>query len=519
MKSPRTFWLCLAVVLVLFVAQGAWFATRMVTWTDESAYVHLGYLVATGQISLFQDEMTGSRVPLPFWVLGLSQVVWGRSLLAARLVSLALAAVALVLTALVARRCRRDSDNLAGVMAAVFLASQGVIVCYLATATYHALAGTLLLSGLLLMMSDRQPSGRVAGMAVLSILFLVRTNLWPILPAAFVLAIYQSRDRRERVLLTGAAALVPVLFFLSDSRHMKLLLYVPGVNRVPGLLPYPNPWRLIEVPQPTLAERIGGVARFGRTYEFWILALAFLVVLILIRRVRGMPARTFFESSWVRIIAGLAIYLAIWQIFILRDYPRAFIAWFPSWAPLVAIVLGVEFTTVLTQRDWGPPARAVIATILAALVVLPMAIVRHPLLPMERDARPLHDLSASAAHFGRLVPAGSKVFLWGDSLPLYLAGVTPYLRQIHSANTLALREDRVAIEKSGLWGERELETWLGRDADYAVVEQLILDYYGPRAPAQVARITTLLQTHFERLDRVQDYPWFVYDVYRRRPRS
>ena len=45
-------------------------AERMVTWTDESAYVHLGYLTATGQISLFQDELTGSRMPLSFWIVG-----------------------------------------------------------------------------------------------------------------------------------------------------------------------------------------------------------------------------------------------------------------------------------------------------------------------------------------------------------------------------------------------------------------------------------------------------------------
>jgi len=517
--SPRTFRVCLALVVVLFLAQGVWFANRMVTWTDESAYVHLGYLLATGQISLFQDEMTGSRVPLPFWVVGLSQVWWGRSLLAARLVSLALAAVALVLAALIARRCSRDAGGLAGILAALFLASQGVLVCYLATATYHGLAAVVLLTGLLFMMSARQPFGRIAGMAVLSLLFLVRTNLWPILPAALVLALYQGRSRRERALVTVAAVLVPALFFLTDSRHLKLLLYVPGVNRITWLVPFPSPWGLIEIPQPTTAERVWGAVRFGRTYEFWTLAVTFLAAVIVIRRVRGLEVRAFFENRWVRLLTALAIYLAIWQVFILRDFPRALIGWFPSWAPIVAIVLGVEYSTVLTRRDWPRQARAVIAVIVAVLLVAPMVMIRHPLLPLERDARPLRALSASASHFSRLVPAGSKVFLWGDSLPPYMAGITPYLRQIHSAYTLALVENRAAIEKCGLWGGREIETWLGSDADYAIVEPRILDDYRPRASAQVARITALLETSFEKLDRVQDYPWFVYDVYRRRARS
>ena len=52
----------------------------MVTWTDESAYVHLGYFSVTGQISLFQDELTGSRMPRPFWTVGRSQVMTAAAL-------------------------------------------------------------------------------------------------------------------------------------------------------------------------------------------------------------------------------------------------------------------------------------------------------------------------------------------------------------------------------------------------------------------------------------------------------
>ena len=62
------YWLGVTLLCVLFVIDGAWLAQRLVTWTDESAYVHLGYLAASGRISLFQDEMTGSRMPLPFWI-------------------------------------------------------------------------------------------------------------------------------------------------------------------------------------------------------------------------------------------------------------------------------------------------------------------------------------------------------------------------------------------------------------------------------------------------------------------
>jgi hypothetical protein len=86
----------------------------MVTWTDESAYVHLGYLTVTGQINLFQDELTGSRMPLSFWIVGGSQVLWGRSLLAARLAGLGLGLARRRCAPASSRSRRDDSDGGAG---------------------------------------------------------------------------------------------------------------------------------------------------------------------------------------------------------------------------------------------------------------------------------------------------------------------------------------------------------------------------------------------------------------------
>lgn len=515
MRRPQTFWWCLALIATLFVAQGVRLAHRMVTWTDESAYVNLGYLVASGQVSLFQDEMTGSRVPLPFWVLGLSQVAWGRSLLAARLASLALAVVALVFAALLARRLRGD---VAGLLAAAFLATQGVLVGYFATATYHGLAAAILLGGLILILSERQPAGRLLGMVVVSLLFLVRTNLWPILPAVFLAVLLQGRNRSERLWSVVAAVAVPILFFVSDLRHLKLLLYVPVVNKVTAWFGYSNPWSLIKIPQPSWGDRVWALVRFGRMYEFWVLALALLAMLILLHRFRGLPTRPFFEDRRLNLLGALAVYIGVWQVIILREFPKALVAWFPSWAPLVAIVLGAGFATAFARGGFTRTGRAALATVLALIMLAPTFIIRHPLLPSgaAAAASPLRDLSAAADHFGRLIPSGSTVFLWGDPLPLYLAGLTPYLRQIHSPFTLAAEEDRAAIEESGLWGQQEMQAWLGRDAQYAVLEQRVVDHYRHRAPDRLAEVERLLEQNFVRLERVEDYRWFAYDVYVRR---
>jgi hypothetical protein len=118
-----------------------------------------------------------------------------------------------------------------------------------------------------------------------------------------------------------------------------------------------------------------------------------------------------------------------------------------------------------------------------------------------------------------LVPPGARVFLLGDSLIPYLAGSTPYLQQIHSPETLAIVQERRGIEKGGLWGDREMELWLSKDADYAVVGPQVVDYLATRRPGQIARFRALLAEYFDRIGRVDDYRWLVYDIYVRRSRA
>jgi hypothetical protein len=509
------FWSALALAAALYCVEGGALAERMVTWTDESAYVHLGYLAATGQISLFQDELTGSRMPLPFWIVGGSQVLWGRSLRAARLTALAIGLVALALVALIARRLAGD---LAGILAAFFFATQGVLVGYFATGTYHSLAAGILLGGVALIVCLRPPWGPVLGMATLSLLFLTRTNLWPVIPGVLLVLLWEALGVRRRLALVAAAAAVPLAFFLSDTRHLKILAYVPVVSRLVRSLGYPGGWSLIDLPDPPLWDRAWAFIRLARMYEFWTLAALLLCAILIIRRLKRLETRVVFADRRVRLLAALLVYIAAWQVLILWKFPKAFVGWFPSFAPLAAILLGVGFARVFGLPDFRRGGRRVTAVLLVLLMAAPMIIVRHPLLVPAREAgaAPLPALNAAGAHFKKDVKPGAKVFLWGDSLPLYLAGILPYLRQIHSTNTFAVVEDRVAIRKSGLWGREEMERWLSSDADYVVLEPQTLEPYRARHPDLMARFDSLLRQHFELIDKVEDYRWQVFELYARR---
>ena len=508
------FWPWLVLVSALFLLQGARLAWQMLTWPDESAYVHLGYLAAAHKVNLFQDEMIGARMPLPFYVIGVSQLLWGRNLFAARLLSVAFGLSAVILSAVIARRM---GGNLAGILTALFIASNGVLVGYFATATYHAFAAAILLLGLAMIVCIQARSVRVLGVATLSVLVLVRTNLWAIPPAIVAALVIRARSIHYAVSLIVAGLLIPLAFFAWDVRHLKVLAYVPVIDRLVHPLGFRSTLELTAFDAQIRGNWWGALLRSLRMYEAWVVAAA---VLCLVHVAAGQSKRSQSTgSSHGAAIAlfALFVYTALTQVVVFANRLTQYPAYFPSWAPLGAILLGVGFARAIGDPNQAPWRRHLVQGILVIVLLYPTIFIRHPLLP----APPVHpsamvQLDLAARHVARLIPSGSRVFLWGNSLPLYLAGSDPYLQQIYSDETLAAVEDTAAISRNGLWGTSDIQRWLSKDAAYVVLDPRLLETGLPTRSQQIHLMRGLLDKHFEWIGRVDDYRWLLYDVYRRR---
>ena len=508
------FWPWLAPAGALFLLQGVRMAWQMPTWPDESAYLHLGYLAATHQINLFQDEMLGARMPVPFYVIGMSQVLWGRDLLTARLFSLAFGLVALVLVAIIARRI---AGNLAGILGALFLAGNGVLVGYFATATYHALAAVILMLGLALIVGVQKRSVNVAGVAILSVLFLVRTNLWTIPPAVVAAVALQVRSVPYAITLIGTALIIPVTFFAWDIHHLKVLAYVPVIGGLVRPLGFQSTLDLTAFDAQIRGNWRMATVRTVRMYEAWVVAAAVLCFAHVAtgRSRTSEPGHR--DPGAILALLAFFIYVAVSQVIVFANRLPQYPAYFPSWAPLAAALLGAGFAGLLGDPHQAPWRRHVVQGTLVLVLVYPAIFVRHPLLPVP----PAHpsataQLRLAARHFERLIPPGSRVFLWGNSLPLYLAGRDPYLQQIYSDELLAAVEDTAAIQRNGLWGMRDIERWLSTDAGYVVLDPRLLETGLATRGQQIRLMRSLLEKHFELIGRVDDYQWFPYDVYARK---
>lgn len=504
--------------VIIYLALGFFLTRTLISSDDEESYLALGYLAVTGEISLYQDEMTGQRMPLPFYVLGGSQLVFGRNLWGARLLSLALGLGALGFTMAVGRRLH---GNLAGLLAGFFLATQGAIVGYYATAAYHAMTALILTGAVWVLLKEGLPGRYALGMAVASILFFTRTNLFPALPFFFVWALFGARTLLERSSVVLAMVAPPAIFFLWDATHLKLLAHVPVLDRLVESMGYRSILYFQAVPQSGLGDQVWSLIIFARRYESWALAAFGLMLAAGITLVRGRRLATPTPGRATAAVAGLCAWILVWHLIIFRHNFKWVIAYFPDFAPLAAVLLGVSFGALLTRLDLPGLARGALLSGLVAGLTVSLVWIRHPLMPTPIP-RPFHGdsiqlLDRAAAQIKALVPDDARLFLFGQSMPVYLAGLRPYIQQIMAPRTLAVNDkDEWLVSRSGVWGRAEVERWLGQEAGYVLISPHVLRAFEPDRPESVGRIRELLRERFAFVGRVSEAPWFVYDVYHRR---
>jgi hypothetical protein len=509
--------LLLGALVVAFLALGMLFAVYLAPWDAEWGYVTLGRLAIEGRIGLFQDEMIGERMPLPYYLIGLSQLA-GPSLLAARVASLAAGALAVILTF---RAGAAMAGPTCGLLAAAFLATHGVVVGYFAAASYFALCAALTAAGLAALGTGRRPWGSLLCMACFVGVAFARANLAVMAPFVFAYLWWTAPTRIERLALLAVFAGPAVLFFAWSSDHWKILAYVPVFERLVAPLGYRSGFALgvhDVFPRGSIGR---AVAWFGRMHFFWLATGAMLAIAWLITRPRGAGAPRPDKAAHAVFCAALGVWTLAWQIVILRDYPKSVAAWVASFAPVWAIGLAWAACVALMPGRSPVTVRAAVAAAIGAAFAIGPSLPRHAAMP-----RPLPSpstvtaLEATARAIRDVVPPGARVFVFGNPLPTYLAGARPYLQQAIHPGTFVASTDTYAVSRSGMWGARELEEWLGREARYAVVDRQTADHLGGIDAYRplVARMFALLDREFDVAARIASGPgesmrlW----VYRRR---
>lgn len=495
--------LLLALAVALTLAQGLYYARVLVPSHDAVQYLLVGQKVVRGEIGIYDDRLPGNRLPLPFYILGLTQ--WqGPDLYAARHLNIAIGCFVVLLTGLLGYKL---GGAMAGGLSALFLATQGVIVAYFSTEGYPAISALALVVCLLALAHQRW----MLGAFLAGLLFLVRSNLWP---AAVMLGGYAvwkvaadlaqrpkragrlgstwdlgtgrgltsrvSTPRHHEVFLASvvvrrAATLAfffaPLVIFLaSDPTHLKVLAYVPGLKYLVAPLGYMSVLTLDDRTALPFYSQLWEAARLVRRYEFWALALA---VLLVYRGWRGLhKPLTIFLGACLAVMAAMYYWNMRW----LGLY-------FVPYAPAFAVLLGLGYAPMLrfrTRQGWdGNPWRMpAVALLMIVLLVPPLVIARNPLLPpwgVRGEA--LKPVLAEAAELKKLVPADANVYYYGIATVPYLGGVPiTHLEQFYTPTQLPrIPVDEYTVKRSGLVPPSVMRSRLKREADYAIINQRMLD--------------------------------------------
>ena len=504
----------LSAVIAAFIVFGMQFALYLVPWDAESGYLVFGYRALRGEIRLFQDEIVGQRLPLPFYIIGLTQIIVGPSLLAGRLLSVGLGTVASLLTFRLGWLIGGRPVAFIGLL---LLVTHGIVVGYYAAASHFALTALLIIAGVWAVAEFPGVRGHLVCMACFSTLALSRPNLVPLVPAVAVYLLILARGMLERVVIISIAVGPLAAFLLTDVEHLKILSYVPGVAAIVEPLGYRSLFDLgAQAMIPADAWPVG-LAWFLRRHMFWIAttALATVSVAWAVRHRRTMTVM----PPLALFCAGLALYGLAAQAVVYRMYPKSISAYVVALAPLWAITLACGLSLLLCDNTAARRIRMVTCVIFAAILLLSPTFSRHSAMPRPLPtATTIELLARTAVRISSVVPRGARVFLVGASVVPYLAGVEPYPQQVMHEWTLVPSADAYAISRSGLWGTKEIDAWLGHDAPFALIDHELFDELRniPDYRPLVSHMDRLLQRHFVLVTVVSDFPWkpHLY-VYRR----
>ena len=487
-------WLLAGLLLALLLLGGFHVLALLSDGDSEGAHLLHGWLILRGELGLFSPEMTGHRTPFPYWWIGLSQVLFGPSLLAGRVFSL-LAGWAGVL--ILWRAARRALGEPAGTLTLLLLATNAYLLSHFAVAAFHGLAFFWVALGAWFLMAS---AWRWRGVAVVLCawgLFLTRPQLGLAIPLAGAWALIGGHGGRWPIL---AAVGLPGAAFLAAywPGVLKMAAYVPLLDRLA------EGWGYVSVPmpgEPDWGTRVWRAGRLAlRSYKAWI-ALGLLGWAFWPTGATALPRKA-------KVLLWAFLALALSQLAVVNFSWKVAVGYFPAFAGLLAVPLAARYAQLLALCAAPPPGKSarrdrlvvVTASLALALLVGPLWS-PPPNLPLAVDPAKFAALEAGRAsrELAHLIQPGTPIFLFGPATVPHLAGLRPPIQPSNHLETLQGSPDAPRLRRSGLWGTADIADWLARDPrPYAVLwrDGLLarVDRYGWQAPA--ALMLALLERHY-----------------------
>lgn len=444
------------------------------TWVDESKYLIKGYLMASGKVSLYNTPgFPYQHMPLAMPWFGLGQLLAGPSLLVGRLQGMITGLAVLFLSYKLSVTLKNKT---AGLITLLLLSFSFNTVLHYSTATPEAIvAFFFVLAFLILYQALRKNSVYLFILAscLFTIIFLLRENFLPTLFVyyAFLLIILAKKPVYFLFNLLVSFSLIFIVFFFCYPGITKILANFPILNL---FLATPLERQVLDIHWYTAnftnELKFGALYQLLRTYQLFFL-FSFMIFIFYISRLKKTyqvlkKPRIFYFIFMLSVIL-LNFFVHLFIAFKLS--PRAIIPYFDYIFPLCAILAGVMFTNVWKAISLTP-FKSLFFYFLIILIFLSFNPTFSPLFQLPGQKSTLIQINQDAQTLTKFIPADTKVFFLGETIPLYLAGKDTYWPLYNGLNLFKPGAETKIVNKYGFWNEELAQEWL-KEAGLLVMER------------------------------------------------
>ncbi len=439
---------------------------------DEGEYLYNGWAVYTHGWRPFADFHTRT-LPLIYYIYGLPQALLGGSVLLGRLQAVAMTAIGVLFSCLLARR-------LSGGWAVPLVL--GLIALNLEPGIryYRALAmaptGLLMILALFFVVGRRVPTWRLyAGTIAAAAVVLCRHDMAPVAGVIWLYVWWRHAAtgiHRWYAPLAGLGALLLVCTGMRIGAPAQFdAIVLQGVT-APGKI-VGGPYASWAEPR-TIHTFAWYLLMFLRIYSGAVLLLVGAVLIKLWRPAAGSSSTNRIDI-WVVGGAAAVNYLAhlgaVLALGFRQQYMLDLYILFP-----VIVWAAAAFVRAVQRADLSQPARRAVGVYAATALLIPLALNGIPLDIQRSGLSDLQRVTAGADTIARVVPAGATVFCPDDPHQLLEAQRLTFPPLTWQLFLYTDSEDTELVREQHYYNREIIDEWLGGAADYAVIGDGLVDW-------------------------------------------
>jgi len=486
------------------------------SWFDESKYIFKGYLMLTGKISWYNtpgflyQHMPGSML----WM-GLSQIPFGPSLLAARIQSLIIGMVVFWMVSTLAYQLGGKRTRL--ISQALMISLWSLIFHYAAALPYSLVALLLLTGSFYLYQGFKNNKLLLIATASFTLAALIRENF---LPTLFIYWIFlglwlvwkQKKWRFYVIQLFLSAGLISIVIALTQPGIFKVLANLPliktvAINQVDKIVLELHWYNYRFTP----FLQLQALNELLRSYQPLFILIAIVIIYLLSQphKIKTYWQKLYKNSQakalvllWLMVAFIFNVILHTWSASLLS--PRAINVYMAYFAPLGIVAVSYWLTILIQKKSWLWSKTG--AIIFITLLIFSINPDRISILGWPWQRKSLPTINQSAITISQITRPDERIFFLGQPIVLHLANRVTYGALFNSLNFFKPGAETAVVKKYGFWNEALADQWLN-DAQVVLIEENILKTILNSVPlSDLAKIITdKLEQNYKLVDRVENF--------------